>query len=178
MSINTLYENAQNGGKAAEEILFKDISERFLRFAHQRIWDEQDALEIVQEALATIAREYKEIEFKTSFSAWAYKVLDYRILSYIKKKQRLGKSEQLFENSPETGTIRPNHDLKIKLLFCLGKINSINRRHARILNLSYQGYIADEICERMALTKNNLYIVLHRARKALEECLKKEGQLK
>jgi len=90
----------------------------------------------------------------------------------------VGKSEQIIENAAYTGTVKPNPNLRIKLLSCLSKITGANRRHARILNLSYQGFLADEICEKMSLTKNSFYIVLHRARKALELCLKNEGQLK
>ena len=176
MSINALYLNTQTGGRSAEEILFKNLSERFLQFANHRIWDKLDAEEIVQEALSVIARDYKGIEFETSFSAWAYKVLDNRILSYIKKKQRVGKSEQLIENAAYTGTVKPNPELRIRLLNCLSLIHGANRRHARILNLSYQGFLADEICEKMNLTKNSFYIVLHRARKALEACLSKKGR--
>ena len=172
MSINALYDRARAGGKRAEEELFKKLHERFYQFANHRIWDEQDSEEVVQEALTAIARDYKDIEIETSFSAWAYKVLDNRILSYIGKRRREEIARQSAENMADGHYRTQNPGLRMKLLNCLGKINEANRRHARILVLSYQGYSADEICERLALSKSNLYVLLFRARAALERCLK------
>jgi DNA-directed RNA polymerase specialized sigma24 family protein len=49
-------------------------------------------------------------------------------------------------------------------------------RHARILVMKYQGYRTAEICERMSITPNNLYVTLSRARAMLKACLEKEGK--
>ena len=70
LGINKLHSQLCSGDNTAEERLFSTLSERFKLFARQRVRNEQDAEEIVQDALTTIARRYKEIDFQTSFAAW------------------------------------------------------------------------------------------------------------
>jgi RNA polymerase sigma factor (sigma-70 family) len=173
LNINDLYNETLSGDKTAENRLFQYLSERFEQFAHHRIWDVEDARDVAQEAMALIAREYKSIRIDISFIAWAYKVLDNRILSYIKKKRQRGDKVVTVEDVRLAGNVHidMDTDLKTKLLDCLKKVAMSNRRHARILSLHYQGYNTDEICSRLKMTKNSLYITLSRARKTLEICL-------
>ena len=179
MNINELHKEAVTGNKTAENKLFQYLAERFEQFAHHRIWNAEDAEDIAQEALALIAREYKSIDFQTSFAAWAYKVLDNRILGHIKKKKQRGDKVITVEDVRLLGdiSITINPQLQSRLLDCLKKVGDFNRRHARILGLHYQGYNADEICDRLRMTKNGLYTTLSRARSMLEICLE-TGALK
>jgi len=174
LGINELYSEADSGNKSAENELFKYLLERFGQFAHHRIWNKEDARDIAQEAVMLIAKEYKSISFEVSFQAWAYKVLNNKILSYIKKRRQRGDKvvtvadltnvgEQIFE--PDTG-------LRTKLLDCLGKIGNLNRRFARIIDLHYLGFMTSEVCEKLNLSRDGFYSALHRARKMLEICLK------
>ena len=173
MNINELHQEAVTGDKTAENRLFQYLSERFEQFAHHRIWNAEDAEDIAQEALALIAREYKSIGFQASFAAWAYKVLDNKILGYIKKKKQRGDKVITVDDVRLIGdiSININPELQSRLLDCLKKVGDSNRRHARILGLHYQGYGTEEICDRLQMTKNGFYITLSRARSMLEICL-------
>ncbi len=179
MNLNDLHKNAGSGDKMAEEKLFKYLSERFAQFANRRIWDEENAKEVAQDALMLIANEYKSITFETSFQAWAYKVLDNKILNYIKKRRQRGDRVVSVADISEVGISSENTDpgLRTKLLDCLKKVGKLNRRHARIIDLHYLGYKTKEICQRMKLSTNGFYIILHRARKMLEKCLE-TGEVK
>ncbi len=179
MNLNDLYKNAETGDKKAEDKLFKYLLERFGQFANRRIWDKENAKEVAQEALMLIAKEYKSISFEISFQAWAYKVLDNKILNYIKKRRQRGDTVVTVADVCEVGskTIDVDPGFKTKLLDCLKKVGKANRRHARIIDLHYLGYKTKEICERLKLSSNGFYIVLHRARKMLEQCLE-TGEVK
>jgi len=176
VDINALYSVASRGDHQAEERLFEGLSARFRLFVRQRIRSQADAEEVVQDALMTIYKEYRGIDYTTSFSAWAYKVLDNRILGCIQKRKR--------ENGRiETGANRDavqveardssTPGLKQRLLECLQKIGSRNIRYARILNLHYQGYRTNEICDRLSMKPETFYSILSRARSLLEICLEK-----
>ncbi|MCP4684404.1 MAG: sigma-70 family RNA polymerase sigma factor [bacterium] len=180
MSINRLHRLSQDGGKESAEQLFQSLTARFRVFVRQRVWNEADADEIVQEALVTICREYRKTEFETSFAAWAYKVLDNRILAFVSKRKRRSEREvPAGEPSDIQATMtqvdRPQ--LKAKLLSCLRKVGRVNRRYVRVLNFCYQGYKTAEICRRMDVKPNTLYSLLSRARRMLETCLDK-GDIK
>lgn len=174
MSINDLYNNIGSGDETAEQILFNRLSARFRVFAQHKILDKQDAEEVVQEALLTIAEKYREIEFNTSFASWAYQVLENKILGFYRKKYgRDTKFKQWEKDKGQARQIIPEPELKLQLLRCLKKIGRINQRHARILNLHYQGFAVEEICEKMKITKGNLYSILSRVRSLLQLCLEK-----
>ena len=174
MNINELHKTATSGGRAAEEQLFKNLAEIFRLFAQQRVWSQQDAEEIVQETLMTVARKYKSIVFETSFAAWAYKILEYNILHYYRtQRTRESKHSRLSADDRRLSSTTPDPTLKIKLMECLKKIGAANPRHARILNLKYLGYSTDEICTKLETTRNNVYIILCRARAHLKRCLEK-----
>ncbi|MDH4157235.1 MAG: RNA polymerase sigma factor [candidate division Zixibacteria bacterium] len=178
MNINELYHVARKGDRDSENRLFKSLTESFRLFAQQRIWNDQDAEEIVQDTLVTVAEKYGNIQFEISFAAWAYRVLENKILNYYRGKHY---QENRFTWASDVGGEWASNDsdpsLKRQLLDCLGKINRVHSRHARILNLRYQGYSAEEICEKLAISRNNLYILLCRARSMLKLCLEK-GDIK
>ena len=175
MDIKTLHENALKGVKEAENELFKLLTERFRYLATLRLRNSDDAEDVVQEALSVISREFKAIEIESSFSAWAHKVLQNQILNYVRTRDR--KEKRLVSSMNPDGFSKGNSsdsivDLKRTLLSCLRKICANNSRYARILNLHYQGYTTDEICEKMAVTSSNLYVILSRARSLLQNCIK------
>ncbi len=171
--INTLYGIALAGDRSAEDRLFNRLRERFGLFVQQRIGNKQDAEEIIQESLMVIAEKYKDIEIEVSFTAWAYRVLENKLLSYYRtKKGRAGKLVPMADddNNPDRAPA-PDPSFKRRLLDCLKKVNRANTRHARILNLHYQGYTIEDICGKFSITRNNVYIILSRARTMLKICL-------
>lgn len=174
MDINDLHRQVCSGQDNAEGQLFDRLTARFRYFTQQKIIDRQDANEIVQDALLTIADKYKGIEFTVSFASWAYQVLENKILGYYRKKHSRGKrmvSQEKEERVEPAYT--PDPELKRRLMNCIRKISKLNPRHARILNLHYQGYTVVEICERTNVTKANLYSILSRVRSLLQLCLEK-----
>jgi RNA polymerase sigma factor (sigma-70 family) len=171
LDLNELQDAAKKGDHRAEKELFGVLSVRFHLFAYHKVWDEESAQEIAQDALAVVAREYRGLEVRTSFAAWAHQVLEYRILAYIKAKRV---RDQRFADDTEQGASgAPDPVLKMKLAKCLGLVGRANRRYARILNLHYQGFSTEEICERLGVSVSNCYVLLSRARAMLEQCLEK-----
>lgn len=174
MNINHLYQEYRRGGSEAECRLYGLLTESFRYFVQRRVWNQQDSEEIVQEALLTILLKIGEIEPDTNFAAWAYTVLKNKLMDYGKlQKVRAGKMISLSDNNRSGLSINPEPDFKIKMSECMRKVCRTNLRFARILNLRYHGFSTDEICDKMQLTRNNLYIILSRARSMLKICLEK-----
>jgi RNA polymerase sigma factor (sigma-70 family) len=176
--LNHLFEMAQSGNPDSESELFEYLSARFRLFARHRIWNPTEADEVVQESLLTICREYKSLDVAVSFSAWAYKVLDNRLLNLLEVKRRRQNrtAEDNFEPDSVPG---PTADvgLRRRLLDCLKKIGAENRKYSRALNLHAQGYGTDDICRRIGIGENTFYSLLHRGRALLQKCLE-TGEIK
>jgi RNA polymerase sigma-70 factor (ECF subfamily) len=174
LDINELYHAAERGDSDGERQLFHELLIRFRIFALQRVWDDNDAEDVLQEALATISREFRQITIETSFAAWAYRVLDNKIMAYLKTKKRLaGRYEHLNGTEGNQAGVSDSQDpeLKRRLLACIKKVGAKNAKYVRALNLHCQGYDTEEICRRLDITSSNFYAIMSRARSLLELCL-------
>jgi len=87
LDLNALHQAVKEGDRQSEKALFEVLSERFQVLAHQKVWNREDAREVAQEALAVVAQSPPTLEIHTSFAAWAQRVLENRLLAYIKIKQ-------------------------------------------------------------------------------------------
>ncbi len=176
LNLNELHQAASDGDSHAEKRLFEILTVRFRRFVYQRVWNEETAEEVAQEALAVVARDYRDLQVHTSFAAWSYRVLENRLLVYFRaRRSQLRQNRGALENDEQYTGADQSPDLRIKLLDCIRRITGANRRYARILNLRYQGYKTDEICTRLKISATNCYAMLSRARDSLEHCLEGES---
>jgi RNA polymerase sigma factor (sigma-70 family) len=175
-NINKLYQEAVEGDVDAESQLFAALTDGFRIFAHHKVWNQDEAEDLVQEALAIVAAEYKKINIEASFAAWAHKVMDNRILGYIQKQRReKGRAASGDFSEYLAASWTPNPSLRMKLLECLKKVGEANRRYARILNLHLIGFSRPEVCEKLGVTRAQSYVVMSRARAMLKECLDSGG---
>ena len=150
------------------------MRESFGLFVQQKVSDEQDAEELVQEALLAIAERLDSIEIEVSFCAWCYRILENKLLNYYRSKRyRQERSAPSAEVESAAGTAELDPDIKRRLLECLRKVFEENPRRARVLNLHYQGFGVEDICRRLNLTRNGVYILLSRGRQLLKSCLEK-----
>lgn len=172
MTINELYNKACNGDKSAEAELFAKLTDRFRVFVQLKVWNKEEAEEIVQNALVTVISEYRRIEVTTSFAAWANKVLENKFLAYIQIKRRQRTREA---SVADIDTVAcdwtPTPTLKMRLLNCLKRVGGASQRYARILNLHHLGFSRAEVCEKLGMTTQQSYVVMSRARAMLRECL-------
>ncbi|MBD3232662.1 MAG: sigma-70 family RNA polymerase sigma factor [candidate division Zixibacteria bacterium] len=175
MSIDTLYKEFKTGKKEAEKQLFEYLTVRFRILATKRIWNKENAEEIVQESLIAVFKHHEQAPDQADFAAWAHKVLDNRINNYLRVTMRRTEIMNKIRAGIQymSGKLQStNPDLKRKLLDCFRKLCKTNRRYARILNLHYHGYNVDEICKRMGIEINNCHVILSRSRSKLDLCLK------
>lgn len=80
-----------------------------------------------------------------------------------------------YSEETDLQTFRPDPDLEMNLARCLRRLIQSYPRYARVLNLKYQGYSTEQICEKLRITRDNLYVLHSRARAELKGCLAKGG---
>jgi RNA polymerase sigma factor (sigma-70 family) len=177
LDVDTAFQLAAKGDETAQRKLFESLTVRFRLFARQKIWDEAEVEDIVQNALTAVYTKYRQVNIVHSFSAWAHGVLNKEILRYTRDRSR----RSTLLTSLDTGSELPavgqeDPEVRRRMLYCLEKVTSINLRYARVLQLKYEGYDTENICKYLDVTPNNLYVILSRARTMLRECLK-EGTI-
>ena len=178
MDINKLFIKSRGGDSEAEKKLFEELTVRFRLFVSRKVPEVADAEEIIQDAILVVVNNLKTIEIETSFGAWAYAVVKFKIRDYLKSKKRRRKyvSHEPVLVDEMTGP-ESTCKLETNLLDCLREICVTNRRYARVLNLKYQGYSAKSIYQKLGITRENLYVIVSRARSLLKSCLERKGSI-
>jgi RNA polymerase sigma factor (sigma-70 family) len=176
--MNQLLKRALAGNEDAEKELFQHLFVRFRLFAKRKIGEVQDAEDIAQETCITVLEKYKSQSFTAGFESWVYGILRMKIGNFLQKKAvrkcvRLSKPDVI----DMTGSMSNccDHDLRRRISDCAKKIICSYPRYARVLNLIHQGFRIDEISRRLAITPNNIYVILNRGRSILKSCLKTGG---
>jgi RNA polymerase sigma-70 factor (ECF subfamily) len=173
--MDELLAKVKNGDRRAEQQIFQILLVRFELLAKRRVRNEDSARDIAQDACTTVLEKYKTEEFTTGFEAWAYGVLRMKIGNHIQKMNAEREKMSIkFDIELAPGpSAHIDSDLKMRLLVCLKEILEVNSKYARVLNLTYQGYKTDEICQRLGILAGNFYVTLNRGRSLLRHCLEK-----
>jgi len=164
---------AKQGDKAAETQIFEYLRVRFVLLAKRRIGKEH-CEDMAQEACITVLEKLKTDSPEENFEAWAYQVLRNKIGNYLQgtnlRQKKMVSTEYIeYLDKPAAADLDPM--FKKRLMDCLRKLIKSNRRYARVLNFAHQGFDTDEICQRMEMKSNHLYVMLNRSRKMLSDCL-------
>lgn len=166
-----LVRSAQQGDSAAETEVFRRLHVRFLLLAKRRIGNDF-AEDVVQDACATVFEKYRTGLGEQEFEPWAYEILRNKIGNFLQRNEVRRRLSATVHSHAAAGA-PSDPDLRSRLLDCLRRLIRFHSRYARVLNLVHQGYRTEEICERLGVSANNLYVLLNRGRRLLRDCLKR-----
>ncbi len=144
-------------------------SEKIYRLAYSYMKNEQDALDVVQDAIYKAIKSVNQLKNKEHYKTWFYRIVVNTSLTSLKKKKRVVLVDQFDEEaSPEV-----DHDHYIDLYKAIG---DLNEEHRTIIQLRY---FADLKLEEIAeITKINVSTVktrLYRTLGILKNELRNEG---
>jgi len=162
-----------------------------LRVAQRQLRDTALAEDVVQETLVAALSSRDGFSGRSSIKTWLTGILKHKIVDAIRQKQRhpsvtlsdedtcLDEFDPLFRNDgtweappadwgdPENALSR--QEFRVILERCLDRLPANTARVStlrEVLDLE-----SDEICKELAITANNLWVILYRARMALRHCL-------
>jgi RNA polymerase sigma-70 factor, ECF subfamily len=173
-----------------------DTHRRYLlRVAHLQLRDPDLAEDVVQETLVAALSAQAGFTGKSSVKTWLTGILKHKIVDAIRHKQRqpiiqasfdeetdLDDFDPLFKDNggwaaPPADWGDPENALSRRqffdiMEFCLERLPANTARvfiMREVMDLE-----SDEICKELAITANNLWVILYRARMALRLCLEQK----
>lgn len=162
------------------------------RYAYLRVNSHEIAEDLVQETLLAAVRGYDSFEGRSSVKTWLIGILKNKIIDHIRKTVRRNKNESLDQEddvldrhfnrlgiwtrvlgdwAEDPDEIMERKDFFRVLEGCLGKVPEKGRRAFTLKML--EQVESKEICKILDITASNLWVLLHRCRLSLRECLEK-----
>lgn len=162
-----------------------------LRFARLQLRDDYAAEEAVQDAFVAALDNLHKFDHRAQLKTWVFTILRNKVIDIIKSRARIASRELVVidelpddEHFDEHGSwleeTRPsvwgdpersfeNTEFWQVFQFC---INRLPENTGRVfLMREILGFDTKEICQELAISLSNCWVVLHRARMALQACL-------
>jgi len=154
-----------------EESILKNL-QTFIGFARKRVGDEHLAEDVVQESLVKALAADRKPSGEEDITAWFYRILRRSIIDLYRRNDARSRAlTRLEKELPET----PSAADERLLCQCFKRLlPSVPERYRDLLQqIDLDGNDPAEVAATLGLTKNNLTVRLHRARKQLRDLLSK-----
>ena len=151
----------------------------FQAFARRRLGDEQLAADAVQESLLRALKSDRRLSEHDNLVAWFYRILR-NVLTDLHRR-RASQARTLERFTTETAIASEVNDAELENTACAcfrNLLPTLRPEYARALELSdLGGQPADAVAEQLGISKNNLKVRLHRARRQLRDRLEQTCQM-
>jgi RNA polymerase sigma-70 factor (ECF subfamily) len=139
---------------------------RFVRLARIRVANEADAEDIVHRAMLRAAERADQIVDATRSRAWFYRILRRAIADYHRSRASAARRE-VPEHEPVADDERPRPPACRCAVQLLGEIRPAYGEVVR--RVDFEGEDPAALAAAFGISPGNLYVRLHRARRALRE---------
>lgn len=154
-----------------------------------RVNDSDIAKDLVQETFFSGLKSAKNFEGKSTERTWLISILKRKIIDYYRKiNSKKGQAEvrmSFYDNGDNEGNWIEervpqswdksaeqdieNDELKSQIEICISKLP---QKYAMVFRMkTIQEFETDEICKELDITSSNLWVMIHRARTQLRECM-------
>jgi len=154
---------------SVEGAIIKNL-QTFVAFARNRLGDHHLAEDVVQESLMKALAADHQPATEEETIPWFYRILRRAIIDVYRKQGARSRALERFEQElPEA----PNEEDERELCRCFRRLlPMVPAQYRELLDeVDLKGVDPDEVAMKLGLTRNNLTVKLHRARKHLRKAL-------
>ena len=151
----------------------------FQAFARRRVGDEQLAADAVQESLLRALKSQQKLSADDNVVAWFYRILRNVLTDLYRRRDVQTRGLQRFATETAIASELADAELENTACACFRNLlPTLRPEYARALELSdLDGRPADAVAEQLGISKNNLKVRLHRARRQLRDRLEQTCQM-
>lgn len=172
----------------------QEYGDYLYRYALSQLKNEASAEDVVQDALLSAYRALDQFQGKSSIKTWLTTILRNKIIDHVRKNKRDTLNDPLeidddkvvnssfnsfgvwtkwlnsWSSTPDQ--LLQQKDFLNQLNECLFALPS-NLRQVFILK-NVDSLSTEEICEKLDISTNNVWVILYRSRMRLRECIEKK----
>jgi len=166
-------------------------SDYLFNYTITRVNDREIAKDLIQDTFVAGLKSMKNFKGEANERTWLISILKRKIIDYYRKiNSNKGKAEVrmtyvnddqegdwLEERAEDDGQLNAeetieNSELGDAIYNCMDKLSE---KQATVFKMkTILGYETETICNELGITASNLWVILHRARTQLAECLEKK----
>lgn len=168
-----------------------DLRRDMVRFADLQLRDKAAAEDAAQEALAAAFQQIEKFQSRASLRTWVLSILKNKIVDILRQRTRqvaissqdddqadidswFDNTDHWMEDTKPADWGNPEESLHNSQFWKVFEacLHRLPEAPARVFMMrEVVGLDTDEICRDLAITTNNCWVLLHRARLALRACL-------
>jgi RNA polymerase sigma-70 factor (ECF subfamily) len=177
----TLIRKCQRGAKEPFRFLVEKYKMKAYFFALSIVGNQEDALDLSQEAFIKAYRSIKFFKTNFKFKVWFFRILRNHCIDFLRKKKRQReysleeKKEQhgteIVDPSPNPAMLLERNGLRQKLWEEINKLKGLEREIVIYKDLHGMSY--EEIARILDIPKGTVASTLHKARRKLKDHLKR-----
>lgn len=166
-------------------------SDYLYNYTISRVSDREISQDLVQDTFLAGLKSMKNFKGEASERTWLISILKRKIIDHYRKiNSKKGKAEVRITYNDDTETegdwleervadpfdktaedTMQNSELGEAIFKCLSKLP---KKQAEVFRMkTIEGYETEVICNELNITASNLWVIIHRARTTMAECLKK-----
>ena len=165
-------------------------SDYLFNFTIVRVSDAEIAKDLISETFLAGLKSKDNFKGEASERTWLISILKRKIIDHYRKiNSKKGKAEVRISYNDEESEgdwleervsdpydktaedTMENEELGLAILNCLG---TLNEKQATIFKMkTIDNFDTEAICNEYNITASNLWVIIHRARKAMADCLEK-----
>jgi RNA polymerase sigma-70 factor, ECF subfamily len=170
-----------------------ELRRQMLRFAQLHLSDVTLAEDAVQEALLGALNGAQRFSGRSAIKTWVFAILKNKIADVLRHRQRMVDASSLLkedegdnlndffdanghwlDSARPQGWDDPEATLEQRQFWAVFEacLEHLPAQQARAFMLrEFMGFETDEICDQLSVSSANVFVLLHRARLRLRECL-------
>lgn len=171
-------------------------SDYLYNYAYSRVNSRETALDLVQDTFIAALKGMEKFEGRSTEKTWLVSILKRKTIDHYRKAYRnkeTSLNEAITSNNPfeDSGDLKgnwkqdrtpaswgndaekrlENEEFNGVLQECIERLPD---KHAAVFTLQVMEEMkSDEVCKELEITSSNLWVILHRARTQLRECIEK-----
>lgn len=169
------------------------LRQQMVRFAHLHLQDATLAEDAVQDALLGALTGAQRFAGRSALKTWVFAILKNKIADVLRHRQRTVDASSLLkegedacmddvfdkhghwlQDSRPKGWNDPDASLEQQQFWAVFEacLEGVPPQQARVFMLrEFMEFETDEICEQVGISSANVFVILHRARQRLRECV-------
>lgn len=170
-----------------------NYADKLFKYALARVSNEELARDIVQDTFVSALKAAKNFQGRSTEKTWLFSILRNKIIDTYRAKAKYkevsidtsenSEAEDVFFNTsgswkrnkkPQDWTVNLDSDIEQKEFYgvlngCMGNLS--NKQNA-VFKMKYlDGMDSEDICKELGISSSNYWVLIHRAKLSLRDCM-------